>query len=122
MGKIIVQRDVFGIQGLCVIEPKMFEDNRGYLFEAYNESDFFEAGLDFHFVQDNEVHSKKGVLRGCHVNRKHPQGKLVRVLSGIIFDVVIDLRKGSSTFKKWCGIKLSSKNKKQLYIPEGMDI
>ena len=117
MGKITVQSNIDGIQGLTVIIPKMFEDNRGYLTETFNHSEMVEAGILSVFVQDNEAFSKKGVLRGFHVNRNHPQAKLVRVLDGEIYDV--DLRKGSFTYKKWYGIRLSSDNRKQLYIPEG---
>lgn len=118
--KLTVQRDVFGIKGLCIIETKRFYDNRGYFTEVYNAMEFLEEGLQLQFVQDNEVYSHRGVLRGMHVNISHPQGKLIRVLSGKIFDVVIDLRKESSTYKRWFGIELSSENRKQLYIPEGM--
>ncbi len=119
MSKISVNRNVEGIDGLCIIEPKVFSDSRGYLMEPYNEEDFLEEELDYHFVQDNEAFSRKGVLRGFHVNYNHPQAKLIRVVSGTIYDVVIDLRKDSKTYKKWFGIELSSDNKKQLYIPEG---
>lgn len=119
MGKIEVTRNIGGIEGLHIIEPKVFQDNRGCLMEAYNESDFIEEGLTYKFVQDNEAVSKKGVLRGFHVNQNHPQAKLIRVISGEIYDVVIDLRKDSKTFKQWVGVALSADNKKQLYIPEG---
>lgn len=119
MGKIQVTRNIGGIEGLHIIEPKVFNDTRGYLMEAYNDSDFQEEGLTYKFIQDNEAFSKKGVLRGFHVNRNHPQAKLIRVVSGEIYDVVIDLRKDSKTYKKWVGVCLSSDNKKQLYIPEG---
>lgn len=117
--KFNVQRDVNGIQGLCIIEPTVFEDYRGYFIEAYNEKDFFSLGLDMKFVQDNQVFSVYGVLRGMHVNRNNPQGKLIRVISGSIYDVVVDLRPGSESYKKWFGIELSASNRKQLYIPEG---
>ena len=120
MGKFSVYHDVDGIDGLCVIEPKILDDNRGFLMESYNKREFYEEGLDFHFVQDNQAHSHRGVLRGFHVNINHPQGKLVRAISGSIFDVAIDLRRKSKTYRKWFGIELSSINKKQLYIPEGM--
>ena len=119
MGKIIVTRNLGGIEGLCTIEPKVFEDNRGYLKEVYNRRDFIEEGLNTVFVQDNVAFSKKNVLRGFHVNVTHPQAKLICVISGEIYDVAIDLRKNSCTYKKWYGIKLSSENHKQLYIPEG---
>lgn len=102
-----------------IIEPKVFGDNRGYFMETYNKNDFFEAGLTMEFVQDNESKSKKGVLRGLHFQTKHAQGKLVRVTEGQVFDVVVDLRKGSPTFRKWEGVILTDENKKQFYVPEG---
>ena len=108
------------IDGLFVVEPTIFSDNRGDLFEAYNDEVFSAHSLNLKFVQDNEANSKKGVLRGMHVNVKHSQGKLVRVLDGEILDVVIDLRKESPTYMSCYSIVLSNKNKKQLYIPEGM--
>lgn len=108
-----------GIEGLYVIEPKVFEDERGYFMETYNYNSFKAVGLNMVFVQDNQSKSKKGVLRGLHFQKKHPQGKLVRVISGEVFDVAVDLRKNSPTYKKWYGIILSAENKKQLYIPEG---
>lgn len=119
MGKIKVAHDIAGIQGLSVITPKIFEDDRGYLSETYNNDELKEEGIFSVFIQDNEAFSKKNVLRGFHVNLNHPQAKLVRVLDGEIYDIAIDLRAGSKTYKKWFGIKLSSNNKKQLYIPEG---
>ena len=119
MGKIKVIHDTNGIKGLCVIEPQVFSDDRGFLMESYNEKEFIEKGLLAHFVQDNEAYSKKNVLRGFHVNFKHPQAKLIRVIDGEIYDVVIDLRDNSETYKKWYGVILSAKNRKQLYIPEG---
>lgn len=119
MSKIKVFRNIHGIEGLCVIEPKSYDDARGYFMEAYNETEFFQESLEYRFIQDNEVFSYKGVLRGFHVNVNHPQAKLVRVIVGEIYDVVIDLRKESDTYKKWFSIRLSATNKKQLYIPEG---
>ncbi|HHW68653.1 MAG TPA: dTDP-4-dehydrorhamnose 3,5-epimerase [Epulopiscium sp.] len=107
------------IEGLYIIEPKVFGDERGYFMETYNYNDFKEAGLDMIFVQDNQSKSRKGVLRGLHFQKKHPQGKLVRVISGEVFDVAVDIRKDSPTFGKWYGITLSADNKKQFYIPEG---
>lgn len=107
------------IEGLYVIEQKVFEDARGYFMETYNEEAFREAGLDIKFVQDNQSKSKKGVLRGLHFQKKYPQGKLVRVIRGEVFDVAVDLRKNSPTYKKWFGCVLSDKNRKQMYIPEG---
>ena len=108
------------IDGLFVIEPTIFFDNRGDLFEAYNDEVFASYNLDLKFVQDNEVTSKKNVLRGMHVNVKHPQGKIIRVLDGEILDVVIDLRKDSPTYMSCYSVHLSGENKKQLYIPEGL--
>lgn len=108
------------INGLFIIEPTIFSDNRGDLFEAYNDEVFASHNLNLKFVQDNETNSKKGVLRGMHVNVKHPQGKLIRVLDGEILDVVVDLRRESSTYMSCYSILLSNDNKKQLYIPEGM--
>lgn len=107
------------INGLMIIEPKLYGDHRGFFMETYNLNAFKDAGLKMNFVQDNHSKSSKGVLRGLHFQRKHPQGKLVRVLSGEVFDVAVDLRKHSSTFKRWVGLILSSENKKQFYIPEG---
>ncbi|AEF95432.1 dTDP-4-dehydrorhamnose 3,5-epimerase [Desulfotomaculum nigrificans CO-1-SRB] len=107
------------IEGLYIIEPTVFGDNRGYFMETYNAREFSEAGLDVNFVQDNQSKSKKGVLRGLHFQYKYPQGKLVRVIKGEVFDVAVDLRKTSKTYGKWCGVILSEENKRQLYIPEG---
>ena len=108
-----------GIEGLVVVEPKVFGDNRGYFMETYNYNDFKAAGLDMVFVQDNQSKSNKGVLRGLHFQKKNPQGKLVRVVSGEVYDVAVDLRKGSDTYGKWYGVLLSAENKKQFYVPEG---
>ncbi len=107
------------ISGLYIIEPKVFGDNRGYFMETYNYNDFKSAGIDVQFVQDNQSKSVKGVLRGLHFQKQHQQGKLVRVLSGEVFDVAVDLRNGSSTYKKWYGVILSSSNKRQFYVPKG---
>lgn len=107
------------IKDLVIVEPMMFGDDRGYFMETYNESDFKENGLDYAFVQDNQSRSKKGVLRGLHFQKTHPQAKLVRVLDGEVFDVAVDLRKDSSTYGKWFGLILSDSNKKQLMIPRG---
>lgn len=107
------------INGVYIIEPSVFGDNRGYFMETYNYEDFKEAGLDMVFVQDNQSKSKKGVLRGLHFQKQHPQGKLVRVIKGEVFDVAVDLRKDSKTYGKWAGVILSEENKKQFYIPEG---
>lgn len=107
------------IEGVYVIEPKVFGDNRGYFMETYNEQEFKKNGLDYNFVQDNQSKSKKGVLRGLHFQKTHPQAKLVRVLEGEVFDVAVDLRKGSKTYGKWVGVILSEENKKQFMIPRG---
>jgi len=107
------------IPDLYEIEPTIFGDARGYFSETYNERDFFEAGITVKFVQDSQSRSKKGVLRGLHFQKKNPQGKLVRVLFGEVFDVAVDLRKNSPAFGKWHGIILSGENKKQFYVPEG---
>lgn len=107
------------IEGLYVIEPTVHGDSRGYFMETYNYNDMKEAGLDMVFVQDNQSKSTKGVLRGLHYQKKHPQGKLVRVIKGRVFDVAVDIRKGSKTYGKWFGIELAEENKKQFYISPG---
>lgn len=107
------------IKDVYIIEPKVFGDHRGYFMETYNYEDFKAEGLNMIFVQDNQSKSKKGVLRGLHFQRKYPQGKLVRVIKGEVFDVAVDLRKGSSTYGKWTGVILNDENKKQFYVPEG---
>lgn len=107
------------IEGVFVIEPKVYGDERGYFMETYSEAEFEEAGLSYKFVQDNQSSSRKGVLRGLHFQKAHPQAKLVRVLSGEVFDVAVDLRAGSPTYGKWVGELLSAENKKQLMIPRG---
>ncbi|HAX74222.1 MAG TPA: dTDP-4-dehydrorhamnose 3,5-epimerase [Firmicutes bacterium] len=107
------------IKDLYIIEPKVFGDERGYFAETYNQEDFHEAGLKMTFVQDNESKSKKGVLRGLHFQTEHTQGKLVRVTVGEVYDVAVDLRKGSPTFGKWEGVFLSAENKRQFYVPKG---
>ena len=107
------------IKDLVVIEPKVFEDSRGYFFEAYNKNTFHELGLDYDFVQDNQSYSTKGVLRGLHFQKNFPQAKLVRVLEGEVFDVAVDLRKDSPTYGKWYGVTLSAENKKMFMIPRG---
>lgn len=117
MGKIRVTP--CEIEGLYIIEPSVFGDERGYFMETYNQNDFKEAGLDMVFVQDNQSMSVKGVLRGLHYQKQYPQGKLVRVVRGRVFDVAVDLRSGSKTYGKWFGVELSAENKKQFYIPEG---
>ena len=117
MGKITVTP--CDIEGLYVIEPTVFKDERGYFVETYNQNDFREAGLDMVFVQDNQSMSVKGVLRGLHYQKEFPQGKLVRAVRGEVFDVAVDLRTGSRTYGKWFGVELSAENMKQFYIPEG---
>jgi dTDP-4-dehydrorhamnose 3,5-epimerase len=117
MGKIKVIK--CEIEGLCVIEPNVFKDERGYFLETYNQNDFKEEGLNMVFVQDNQSMSVKGVLRGLHFQKQFPQGKLVRVIRGAVYDVAVDLRQNSKTYGKWHGVELSAENKKQFYIPEG---
>ncbi len=107
------------IEGLYVIEPTVHRDNRGYFIETYNQNDMRAAGLDMVFVQDNQSMSTKGVLRGIHFQKKHPQGKLVRVVQGSVFDVAVDVRVNSKTYGKWYGVELSEENHKQFYIPQG---
>ncbi len=117
MGQIKVTK--CPIDGLYIIEPKVHEDSRGYFMETYNQYDMEQAGLNMSFVQDNQSMSSKGVLRGLHFQKNFPQGKLVRTIKGSVFDVAVDLRKGSDTYKKWYGVELSEQNKKQFYISEG---
>lgn len=117
MGKFI--REETGIEGLCVITPKVFEDARGYFMETYAKADFSEIGIDCEFVQDNQSKSSKGVLRGLHFQKTYPQAKLVRVVSGEVYDVAVDLRPDSKTFGKHFGVLLSAENKKQFFIPKG---
>ena len=117
MGQIRIEE--CGIEGLYIVTPTVHGDSRGYFMETYNERDFREAGLDMRFVQDNQSMSVKGVLRGLHFQISHPQGKLVRVIRGEVFDAVVDLRSGSSTYGLWFGNILSEENGKQMYIPEG---
>lgn len=119
MGQIRVEKNVGGIEGLCIIEPAVHGDNRGYFMETYNQNDMHEAGLDMVFVQDNQSMSVKGVLRGLHFQKQYAQGKLVRVIKGAVFDVAVDLRAGSATYGKWYGVELTAENHKQFYIPEG---
>jgi len=119
MGQIKVKKNVGGIEGLCIIEPAVHGDARGYFMETYNQRDMEEAGLTMKFVQDNQSCSVKGVLRGLHFQKEYPQGKLVRVVRGAVYDVAVDLRDGSATYGKWFGVELSDKNKKQFYIPKG---
>ena len=107
------------IQGVYIIEPTVFGDARGYFMETYNYNEFKAAGLDMVFVQDNQSKSRRGVLRGLHFQKRYPQGKLVQVVKGEVFDVAADLRPGSETYGKWTGVLLSDENKRQFYIPRG---
>ncbi|MGC8819449.1 MAG: dTDP-4-dehydrorhamnose 3,5-epimerase [Athalassotoga sp.] len=107
------------IEGLYIIEPRVFPDERGFFMESYNKRDFTEIGLTMEFVQDNHSRSKKGVLRGLHFQDKHPQGKLIRVVRGEVFDVAVDIRRDSPTFGRWYSVILSEENKRMFYIPEG---
>lgn len=107
------------IQGLYIIEPAVHGDSRGYFMETYNQQDLHAAGLDMVFVQDNQSMSTKGVLRGLHFQKQHPQGKLVRVIRGRVFDVAVDLRTGSATYGQWYGVELTEENRKQFYISPG---
>ena len=119
MGQITVEKNVAGIEGLCVITPAVHGDSRGYFMETYSQRDMEENGIHIRFVQDNQSMSVKGVLRGLHFQKNFPQTKLVRVIQGRVFDVAVDLRKDSATFGKWYGIELTAENKKQFLIPRG---
>ncbi len=119
MGQITVEKNVGGIEGLCVIQPAVHGDNRGYFMETYSQRDMAEAGLDIPFVQDNQSMSTKGVLRGLHFQKQYSQTKLVRAIKGSVFDVAVDLRSGSATYGKWYGVLLTEENKKQFLIPKG---
>ena len=116
MGKITVE--TCEIEGLKIITPAVFGDSRGYFMETYQYNDFKEAGIDQIFVQDNQSSSRRGVLRGLHFQINYPQDKLVRVIRGEVFDVAVDLRKGSATYGKWFGVRLTAENKKQFFIPK----
>jgi dTDP-4-dehydrorhamnose 3,5-epimerase len=116
----IIKLTETGLPGLVIVEPKVFSDDRGYFFESFNHNDFSLEGVEFNPVQDNESCSEYGVIRGLHLqNTPYAQAKLVRVIVGEIYDVALDLRKGSPTFGKWYGITLNSSNKHQLFIPKG---
>ena len=119
MGQITVEKNVDGIEGLCVITPAVHGDNRGYFMETYSQRDMAENGIHVGFVQDNQSMSVKGVLRGLHFQKNYPQTKLVRVIKGRVFDVAVDLRPGSATYGKWYGVELTEENKKQFLIPRG---
>ena len=110
MGQIKVTKAP--IDGLYIIEPTVHGDNRGYFMETYNQNDMHDADLNMVFVQDNQSMSTKGVLRGLHFQKQYPQGKLVRVIKGSVFDVAVDLRKNSKTYGKWFGVELTEENKK----------
>jgi len=107
------------IEGLLILEPRVFGDERGFFMETWNEAAFRDAGLDLTFVQDNHSRSQKGVLRGLHFQNPGPQGKLVRVANGAVFDVAVDLRQSSSTFGNWVGVELTAENKRMFWVPEG---
>ncbi len=107
------------IEGVFIIEPRVFGDERGYFMETYNKADFHKAGITSEFVQDNQSNSKKGVLRGLHFQKQYPQAKLVRVTMGKVYDVAVDLRKGSPTYGKYVGVVLSAEKKNQFFIPRG---
>ena len=107
------------IEGLFIIEPEVYMDNRGYFMETYNKADFEKIGLNYDFVQDNQAKSKKGVLRGLHFQKENTQAKLVRCIKGEVFDVAVDLRPGSKTYGKWEGVILTEENKKMFMIPRG---
>ena len=119
MGQITVEKNVGGIEGLCVITPAVHGDNRGYFMETYSQRDMEEAGIFINFVQDNQSMSGKGVLRGLHFQKQYSQTKLVRAIKGSVFDVAVDLREGSATYGKWYGVELTEENKKQFLIPKG---
>ncbi len=119
MGQITVEKNVGGIEGLCVIQPAVHGDNRGYFMETYSQRDMEEAGINIVFVQDNQSMSTKGVLRGLHYQKQYPQTKLVRAIKGSVFDVAVDLRTDSKTYGKWYGVTLTEENKKQFLIPKG---
>ena len=107
------------LEGVLIIEPRVFKDNRGFFMETYNQNKYQKSGINRHFVQDNLSYSRRGTLRGLHFQIRHPQAKLVQVITGEIFDVAVDIRKGSPTFGKWTGVVLSDQNKRQMFIPEG---
>ena len=119
MGQITVQKNLDGIEGLCLITPAVHGDSRGYFMETYSQRDMAEAGFDITFVQDNQSMSTKGVLRGLHFQKQYSQTKLVRVIRGEVFDVAVDIRPGSKTYGRWHGEILSEENKKQYLVPRG---
>lgn len=107
------------IDGLCIIEPRVFGDDRGFFLESWNAESFHGLGLDLTFVQDNHSKSARGVLRGLHFQQPNPQGKLVRVVAGSVYDVAVDLRRSSPTYGKWVGVELSAENKRMFWVPPG---
>jgi dTDP-4-dehydrorhamnose 3,5-epimerase len=116
---MVFSLDRLPIEGPFVMRPKVFGDVRGYFMETWNERDMAVAGIDLRFVQDNQSRSRKGVLRGLHYQKTHPQGKLVRAIAGEVFDVAVDLRDGSPTFGKWTGVVLSGEAQNQFFVPPG---
>lgn len=119
MGQITVEKNLAGIEGLCIITPLVHGDDRGYFMETYSQCDMENEGINITFVQDNQSSSSKGVLRGLHFQRNYPQAKLVRVIKGAVFDVAVDLRKKSETYGRWYGLELTEANRKQFLIPRG---
>ena len=107
------------LPGVVIIEPQVFEDKRGFVFESFHAARYGAAGLPERFVQDNHARSQPGTLRGLHYQLRQPQGKLIRVIAGAVFDVAVDIRRGSPTFARWVGVELSAANKRQLFIPPG---
>ena len=108
-----------GLPGVLLIDPRVFKDSRGFFMETFHQKKYAEAGIDHAFVQDNYSHSMRGTLRGLHYQLEHPQGKLVYVITGEIYDVAVDIRRGSPGFGKWVGQYLSDKNRRQIFVPEG---
>jgi dTDP-4-dehydrorhamnose 3,5-epimerase len=111
--------DKTGLPGVLLIEPRVFMDDRGFFMETYHYRKYADRGIDVHFVQDNHSHSRQNTLRGLHYQLNHAQGKLIYVVKGDIFDIALDIRKGSPTFGEWTGARLSEENRKQIYVPEG---
>ena len=119
MGQMTIERNVNGIEGLCVLTPAIHRDSRGYFMETYNQRDLEEAGIHIHFIQDNQSMSVKGVLRGLHFQKQFPQAKLIRVIRGSVYDVAVDLRPGSDTYGRWYGVKMTDEDQIQFLIPRG---
>lgn len=118
-GQVNMQFLTTELAGIVIVEPKVFEDERGFFMETFHKPRFAQAGIDVDFVQDNHSRSRQGVLRGLHYQISHPQGKLVRVIRGSVLDVAVDLRKSSPTFGRWYGCELSETNRRQVYLPAG---